>query len=118
ARELKVPVVVAAQLNRESEHRSDRRPRLADLRESGSIEADADVVLLLHRPDGKADELELDVAKNRNGPTGVVLLHHDRGTGRIWDPADDTFPDDRKVLPIAQGPGQQRGRQGPAGRPT
>lgn len=92
SRELRVPVLVLAQLNRESEHRTDRRPRLADLRESGSIEADADVVLLLHRPEDKKSDLEVIVAKNRNGPTGEVILRHNRGTGRITDPAD-TFPD-------------------------
>jgi replicative DNA helicase len=95
ARELKVPVVVMAQLNRESEHRTDRRPRLADLRESGSIEADADVVLLLHRPDPHKPDLEVIVAKNRNGPVGEVVLRHDRKTGRISDPAEPLRADAR-----------------------
>lgn len=79
ARELQVPVVVLAQLNRESENRPDKRPRLSDLRESGSIEQDADVVLLLHRPDAhdpadRAGEADIIVAKHRNGPVGTVVL--------------------------------------------
>jgi replicative DNA helicase len=79
ARELELPVVCLAQLNRESERRDDRRPRLADLRESGQIEADADVVILLHRPDlydpnDRPGEADMIVAKNRNGATGTVRL--------------------------------------------
>lgn len=78
ARELAVPVVAAAQLNRASEVRSDRRPQLSDLRESGQIEADADVVILLHRPDQndreskRKGEVDLILAKNRHGPQDVV----------------------------------------------
>lgn len=78
ARELEVPVVAAAQLNRASEIRSDRRPQLSDLRESGQIEADADVVILLHRPDqndrnsDRAGLVDLILAKNRHGPQDVV----------------------------------------------
>jgi replicative DNA helicase len=79
ARELEVPVLAVAQLNRAVELRTDKTPTLADLRESGSLEQDADVVLLLHRPvlyDRDADPglTELHIAKHRNGPTGVVRL--------------------------------------------
>ncbi|MBI1830200.1 MAG: replicative DNA helicase [Planctomycetes bacterium] len=79
ARELKVPVVALAQVNRSSEDRQDHRPRLSDLRESGAIEQDADTVLMLHRPDyhepGQQEGLvEVIVAKQRNGPTGDVSL--------------------------------------------
>ncbi|MBM3995861.1 MAG: replicative DNA helicase [Planctomycetes bacterium] len=79
ARELKVPVVALAQVNRSSEDRQDHRPRLSDLRESGAIEQDADTVLMLHRPDyhepGQQEGLvEVIVAKQRNGPTGEVSL--------------------------------------------
>ena len=90
ALELQVPVLAVAALNRETESSSDRRPRLSHLRESGDIEFDADVVMLLHRPEvyrpadkdlcGKA---ELIVEKNRNGPTGVFDL--------LWDAELTTF---------------------------
>ena len=75
----KVPIVAISQLNRAVESREDKRPRMADLRESGAIEQDADMVLLLHRPEYyDANEqpgiAELIVAKNRNGPTGSVKL--------------------------------------------
>lgn len=79
ARELEIPVIALAQVNRTSEDRQDHRPRLADLRESGSIEQDADTVLMLHRPGrfGGAQEdniIEVIVAKQRNGPTGELTL--------------------------------------------
>lgn len=79
ARELNIPVVALAQVNRSSEERTDHRPRLSDLRESGSIEQDADTVMLLHRPDYHEAGLnegivEVIVAKQRNGPTGDVTL--------------------------------------------
>lgn len=81
AREMDVPVVALSQLNRKLDDRPDRRPRLSDLRESGSLEQDADVVLLLHRPcvyfPDKPSEFpptlaEIIIAKQRNGPTGTV----------------------------------------------
>jgi replicative DNA helicase len=83
ARELDIPVVVISQLNRAPEGREGHRPRMSDLRESGSIEQDADVVMLLHREDyyhrGEADyqddnTAEVIIAKQRNGPTGAVKL--------------------------------------------
>jgi replicative DNA helicase len=79
ARELEIPVIALAQVNRTSEDRQDHRPRLSDLRESGAIEQDADTVMMLHRP-GKADGgiddnlIEVIVAKQRNGPTGEITL--------------------------------------------
>jgi len=86
ARELNIPVVVMSQLNRSPEGREGHRPRMSDLRESGSIEQDADVVMLLHREDyyhtepdyDKSNTAEVIVAKQRNGPTGTVQL--------IWNP--------------------------------
>jgi replicative DNA helicase len=79
AKELNIPVVALAQVNRQSEDRQDHKPRLSDLRESGSIEQDADTVLLLHRPDryepGQHEGIiEVIVGKQRNGPTGEVTL--------------------------------------------
>lgn len=79
ARELRIPVVALAQVNRAPEARADKKPRLSDLRESGTLEADADVVMILHRPEkgepGYADDLvDLSVAKQRNGPIGDIVL--------------------------------------------
>jgi len=83
ARELNIPVVVLSQLNRAPEGREGHRPRMSDLRESGSIEQDADVVMLLHREDyyhrsdqdyESSNTAELIIAKQRNGPTGSVKL--------------------------------------------
>jgi replicative DNA helicase len=74
AKEQNVPVVALSQLNRGPEHRTDKRPEMSDLRESGAIEQDADVVLLLHRDDkGRPGEIEVSVAKQRNGASGVVV---------------------------------------------
>jgi len=79
ARELQIPVIALAQVNRASEDRQDHKPRLSDLRESGSIEQDADTCMMLHRPgkfDGGQEDniLEVIIAKQRNGPTGEISL--------------------------------------------
>jgi replicative DNA helicase len=83
ARDLNIPVIALSQLNRASEGRDGHKPRMSDLRESGSIEQDADVVMLLHRedyykmsdPDFQPDNIaEIIIAKQRNGPTGTVKL--------------------------------------------
>ncbi|HEV7193082.1 MAG TPA: replicative DNA helicase [Jatrophihabitantaceae bacterium] len=80
AKELDVPVVALSQLNRGPEQRTDKKPMLADLRESGSIEQDSDMVLLVHRPDlyepetERAGEADLIIAKHRNGPTATVAV--------------------------------------------
>ena len=85
AKELQVPVVALSQLNRAVEKRKGERPMLADLRESGAIEQDADVVMFLHRPEPEAEggqdainsdvqDIELILAKHRQGPTGLMSL--------------------------------------------
>ncbi len=92
ARELEVPVVALSQLSRGPEQRTDKRPMLSDLRESGSIEQDADLVMFLYRPEyyapaEKREELEgkaeLIVGKQRNGPTGVVELYFHKAYTRF-----------------------------------
>ena len=80
AKELEVPVIALSQLNRGPEQRTDKRPMVSDLRESGSIEQDADMVILLHREDAyekespRAGEADLIVAKHRNGPTSTITV--------------------------------------------
>lgn len=85
ARQLGVPVIICHQLNRQVEARTDRTPMLSDLRESGQIEADADVALLIGRPEfyearARPGEADIHVAKNRNGPTGPVLMAFQKET--------------------------------------
>ena len=81
AKELEVPVVAMSQLNRGPEQRTDKKPMLSDLRESGAIEQDADMVILLHRPDAferddpRGGEADLILAKHRNGPKTVTVAH-------------------------------------------
>jgi replicative DNA helicase len=82
AKELEVPVVAISQLNRGPEQRTDKKPMLSDLRESGSLEQDADMVILLHRPDAferddpRGGEADFILAKHRNGPTKTVTVAH------------------------------------------
>ncbi|MET7418028.1 replicative DNA helicase [Dactylosporangium sp. NPDC005555] len=93
AKEVECPVVAVSQLNRGPEQRTDKRPQLSDLRESGSIEQDADVVILLHRDDyydkesPRAGEADFIVAKHRNGPTDTITVAAQLHLSRFVDMA-------------------------------
>jgi replicative DNA helicase len=105
ARELEIPVICLSQLNRAAEQREGPRPRMSDLRESGSIEQDADVVMMLHResyyhrdeewreenPD-KVNLAELILTKQRNGPTGTIKLNWDSRSTRFREYVDAVQP--------------------------
>ncbi|MDK3158946.1 replicative DNA helicase [Anaerolineae bacterium CFX9] len=97
ARELNVPVYCAAQLSRAVESRQDKRPQLSDLRESGSIEQDADIVMFLYRDAvyNEATEFpnraDIIVSKHRNGPTGTISLHFEKSLTRFSDASTRTI---------------------------
>ena len=106
AKELNVPFIMLSQLNREAEKRVDKKPMLADLRESGSIEQDADIICLLYRPEYyKINEIEYDnksipsggmgvliVAKQRDGKTGYVFFRHNKAMTRFYPFRDEQRP--------------------------
>jgi len=90
AKDLDMPVVALAQLNRNPTDRRDHTPVISDLKESGEIEQDADIVLMLHRPDyydehDRPDELDVIIGKNRNGPTGPVRMFYNRSTSHFGE---------------------------------
>jgi replicative DNA helicase len=93
AKELEVPVIAISQLNRGSEQRTDKKPQMSDLRESGSIEQDADMVVLLHREElyeresPRAGEADFIVAKHRNGPTATITVAFQGHYSRFVDMA-------------------------------
>ncbi|GAA3326716.1 replicative DNA helicase [Paeniglutamicibacter sp. ABSL32-1] len=95
AKELDVPVIALSQLNRGSEQRTDKKPMISDLRESGSIEQDADMVILLHREDiydkesARAGEADVIVAKHRNGPTKTIVVAFQGHYSRFNNMAQD-----------------------------
>jgi replicative DNA helicase len=112
ARDLEVPVIALSQLSRAPEQRTDRRPQLSDLRESGSIEQDADLVMFLYRPEyyfGSTDKdgaslegkAELIVGKQRNGPTGSVDLYFHKAYTRF----DSTTGREMEEVVAVPGPG-------------
>lgn len=74
AKDLNVPIIVLSQLNRSSELRNDKKPIISDLKESGAIEQDADLIILLHKNNLNNDDIEINIAKQRNGPTGIINL--------------------------------------------
>lgn len=91
AKELNIPVLALSQLSRKSEERSNKRPMLSDLRESGAIEQDADVVMMLYRDDyydedaEEQNTIEVIVGKHRNGPTGTVKLFFKKENTKFYD---------------------------------
>ncbi len=98
AREANVPVLALAQLNRAIEHRSNQMPILSDLRESGSIEADADIVMFLSRDDSPVTPdgnmlMNLSIAKHRNGPQGIISLRFHQSTQRWTEPTSYEVPE-------------------------
>ncbi len=118
ARELHIPVVSLAQLNRGTESREGHRPRMSDLRESGAIEQDADVIILLHREEyykpqdtSVQGQAELILAKQRNGPTGTVKLHFNKSLTRFDNLS--VLPPDQMIDP-GMGGGMGGGDGGPA----
>ena len=93
AKELEVPVIAICQLNRGPEQRTDKRPQVSDLRESGSLEQDADMVMLLHRPDAferddpRGGEADIILGKHRGGPTATITVAHQLHYSRFVDMA-------------------------------
>jgi replicative DNA helicase len=114
AKELNIPVLALSQLNRAVEARSDKRPMLADLRESGAIEQDADVVLFVHRPEMYGIKMEGDksvenvadiiIGKQRNGPTADVQLAFRKQYARFENLAMPSFEEYAPVTPGTETP--------------
>jgi replicative DNA helicase len=103
AKELKIPIIALSQLSRDIEKRQDKRPQLSDLRESGAIEQDADVVIFIHRPEvynitedenGNNFEnvIELIVSKARAGRTGAIRLYKSEGWNQIYEYKNNSEP--------------------------
>ena len=99
ARDMNVPILALSQLNRAVDNRPNRRPMLSDLRESGAIEQDADLVLFLHQEEGKAgaaeaEEVELIIGKQRNGPVGTIPLLFNKRHSRFVSPAPGSWQEE------------------------
>ena len=99
-----MPVIALSQLNRNPEARADKRPQLSDLRESGAIEQDSDVVMFIHRDDAdpeKKRQTELIIAKHRNGPTGNIRLDFEPSLTQFRNAAAVDAPPARSAMPPA-----------------
>lgn len=110
AKELQVPVIALSQLNRGPEQRGDKKPAISDLRESGSIEQDADIVMLLHREDAydrdiRPGEADIIVAKHRGGPTKTIPVAFHGHLARFVDIAPGAGPEGGAPGMPAMGPG-------------
>jgi replicative DNA helicase len=97
AKEFDCPVICLAQLNRSVESRADKRPMMSDIRESGSVEQDADVILFLYREayynkESEDHSLEIIISKNRNGPVGSIDVNYNQETGRIEERKESNLP--------------------------
>ena len=98
SKDLDIPVIAVAQLNRNSEGRTDRKPMMSDLRESGSLEQDADIIILLHRPDyydentERKGEADIIVAKHRAGPTATIGVLFQGDVARFANRTDRPEP--------------------------
>jgi replicative DNA helicase len=105
AKDLGIPIICCAQLNRGSESRNDKRPMLSDLRDSGAIEQDADIVMFLYRDDyygsdgqngqvepSAVSEIEVIIAKNRHGSTETVVMNFDKKRTKFYDRYSATEP--------------------------
>ena len=84
ARELKVPVIALSQLSRDIEKRTEKVPVLADLRESGAIEQDADIVMFMYALEGLEDIIEVSIAKNRQGQTGKAQFQFKKDYSKFY----------------------------------
>lgn len=127
AKEMKVAVVCLAQLNRECDARMDKRPMLSDLRESGNVEQDADVVIFLYRDEvynsncERPGIAEMIIAKHRNGPVGVIEQYYDKPTGKWGDLTEEdkrrgrkrTKPETVKAVSVAPTSYNGNGRNAP-----
>ncbi|WHY84039.1 DnaB-like helicase C-terminal domain-containing protein [Neobacillus novalis] len=96
AKDFNCPVICLAQLNRSVESRANKRPMMSDIRESGSVEQDADVILFLYREayydkDSEDHSLEIIVSKNRNGPVGTIAVNYNEHTGRLEDQREQSL---------------------------